>query len=65
VPALLLGLLVKELGELRECLRVVVRADRDVLVRGGELPPYLLVEGGDQPFRWGQCFLLRSRIAGA
>jgi hypothetical protein len=46
VSALLLSLLVEELGEAREGLILVVRADRDVLMGRGELPSGLFVACG-------------------
>ena len=58
VPPLLVRLLVEELRELRERLGVVVRADRDVLMGGGELPRDLFVERSDEPFRRRHFILL-------
>ena len=41
---------VEEAGELGQRLRLVVRADRDVLMRGGELVRDLVVERLDEAF---------------
>jgi copper chaperone CopZ len=51
VLALLLRLLIEERGELREGLARVVSADRNVLVRRGELSRYLRRERINKPLR--------------